>query len=271
MSLSVPDPVVKRPPRNDEDDDKDATTVVGAATSTTTDIDKLNSCSSRSFPTEHIQSSPPLRTPATASTTTHNSFYSRQGSSSVAPPRQPAAISEEQMQTFEKQCQEHKLGCLLVAISVMFIICQSFKLFPDIYEVVHCYNMDTETECSTSSFVNKIVDLSHLLVCINSSANFLIYLLGGEKFRRAWIETYVPDCLLKMCGCERILAQRRRRNSCNNCYYSRSFKRYGNNSSAFHKGSGDSGSRQLIRMNTMQTFATTDSTTISGDLSLIHI
>ena len=32
--------------------------------------------------------------------------------------------------------------------------------------------------------------LSHLLVCVNSSANFLIYYARGEKFRRAWIDTF---------------------------------------------------------------------------------
>ncbi len=59
--------------------------------------------------------------------------------------------------------------------------------------------------------VNHIVDVSHLLLCINSSANFLIYLLGGEKFRRAWIDTY--------CGrtggllCTRLVSLRRSESS----------------------------------------------------------
>ncbi len=36
--------------------------------------------------------------------------------------------------------------------------------------------------------------MSHLLVCFNSSTNFLIYYLNGEKFRRAWVETYGSWC-----------------------------------------------------------------------------
>jgi len=35
-----------------------------------------------------------------------------------------------------------------------------------------------------------IMRLSHLLVCFNLSANFIFYYLKGEKFRKAWIETY---------------------------------------------------------------------------------
>ena len=38
--------------------------------------------------------------------------------------------------------------------------------------------------------INAILRLSHLLVCVNSSANFLIYYARGEKFRRAWIDTF---------------------------------------------------------------------------------
>ena len=45
--------------------------------------------------------------------------------------------------------------------------------------------------CESTPFVTFCVNLSHLLVCFNSSANFVIYLLGGEKFRRAWCQTYL--------------------------------------------------------------------------------
>ena len=40
--------------------------------------------------------------------------------------------------------------------------------------------------------------MSHFLVCLNSSTNFLIYYLNGEKFRRAWVETYGGWC----CCCQ---------------------------------------------------------------------
>ena len=40
--------------------------------------------------------------------------------------------------------------------------------------------------------INSIVRISHLLVCVNSSANFLIYYVYGTKFRRAFVATYGP-------------------------------------------------------------------------------
>ena len=156
------------------------------------------------------------------------------------------AVSEEQIKSLEVQCQEHKLGCILIAISFLFITCQSFKLLPDVYEIVFCRFTGSEggahaQQCVTTGLINKIVDLSHLLVCFNSAANFLIYLFGGEKFRRVWLETYVPDCLLSAGGCERALARRRRR------------RQHSWNRRSVHYSTAASGGRRLQRINTMHT------------------
>ena len=40
--------------------------------------------------------------------------------------------------------------------------------------------------------INGIIRLSHFLVCLNSSANFLIYYVYGSKLRNTWLETYEP-------------------------------------------------------------------------------
>ena len=93
----------------------------------------------------------------------------------------------------EEQRQEHKLGTLLVSISVLFICCQSFKMIPDIYELIFCPPVEGEAhECETTPFISTCVSLSHLLVCGNSALNWIVYLLAGEKFRRVWCEVYLP-------------------------------------------------------------------------------
>ena len=50
--------------------------------------------------------------------------------------------------------------------------------------------------CVTSLMIALYMNsrMSHFLVCFNSSTNFLIYYLNGEKFRRAWFETYGGWC-----------------------------------------------------------------------------
>jgi hypothetical protein len=63
---------------------------------------------------------------------------------------------------FEKQRQEHKLGLLLLAVSVLFIVCQSFKMVPDLYEILFC--SDKSQLCDMTPFVETCLSLSHLLV-----------------------------------------------------------------------------------------------------------
>ena len=94
---------------------------------------------------------------------------------------------------FEKQQEEHTLGLILIGMSSLFIFCQSFKIIPDLYELIVCSsagNLGHNCAISKVPVMNVITRMSHLLVCVNSSTNILIYYLNGEKFRRAWMETY---------------------------------------------------------------------------------
>jgi len=100
---------------------------------------------------------------------------------------QPAA-NEYKRNYFDKQRQEHRLGILLVGISVLFISCQSFKIIPDVYEVIYCE--EPSSGCDTTPFISTCISLSHLLVCFNSAANCIMYLLIGEKFRKIFCDTF---------------------------------------------------------------------------------
>jgi hypothetical protein len=90
----------------------------------------------------------------------------RPGGQSAAPPhilidgRQ--SIESDEVRCFEKQRQEHKLGIMLIAVSVMFIVCQSFKMIPDLYEILFC--SDKSVPCTTTPFIKTCLNLSHLLV-----------------------------------------------------------------------------------------------------------
>jgi len=105
-----------------------------------------------------------------------------------------SARRSQARRTFKKkQQEEHKLGLILVGMSALFIFCQSFKIVPDMHEMIVCNRLRTMGQnCgfSKSLTITVIVYISHFLVCLNSSANFLIYYLNGEKFRKAWVEVY---------------------------------------------------------------------------------
>ena len=69
---------------------------------------------------------------------------------------------------------------LIPQTTVLTYISTYFELFRDNYD-----------DCTSTWFITLCVNVSHLMVCFNSSANFVIYLMGGEKFRRVWCETYM--------------------------------------------------------------------------------
>ena len=93
---------------------------------------------------------------------------------------------------------EVDLGITLVAISMMFIFCQSIKVIPDIYEMITCDHfalaqkneMERMEGCSSTLIIDTFASLGNLFCCINSAGNFLLYMLRGKKFRDAFTQTY---------------------------------------------------------------------------------
>ena len=86
---------------------------------------------------------------------------------------------------------ELQLAQTLAMVEVVFIVCQSFKIVPDLYEVLICpRNEDGEAneECMSSPVIEAIIDLSHLMLAINSSVNFFIYVLNRGRFRESIVQ-----------------------------------------------------------------------------------
>ena len=90
-----------------------------------------------------------------------------------------------------RQQQEISLGLTLVAISILFIVCQSVKLVPDLYEALFCSSQSGhDVPCHGTKLIDGLISLANLFACINSAANFLIYMLRGKKFREEFVSTY---------------------------------------------------------------------------------
>ena len=102
-----------------------------------------------------------------------------------------------------RQSRENNLAAVLIGISLLFIFCQSAKIIPDLYEVIYCRwggghqeqeddeggqdqggeegeQEKAEKGCEISPFIEKMVHISHFLLAINSSANFIIYSWRGK-------------------------------------------------------------------------------------------
>ena len=63
---------------------------------------------------------------------------------------------------------------------LVFIFCQSVKLIPDLYEVFYC---SIEPNCDSLLWIEAIIDVSHLLLAINSSCNVVIYTFSRKQFQ----------------------------------------------------------------------------------------
>ena len=74
---------------------------------------------------------------------------------------------------------------ILISIVVVFIFCQSFKIVADAYEAFTCsYENMRRSNCGTNQIIESIIDLSHFLLALNSSINFVLYVIHEETFRK---------------------------------------------------------------------------------------
>lgn len=101
----------------------------------------------------------------------------------------PSLPNSDQIEMTTRQRREANLGIVLVSISVLFILCQSVKIIPDLYEVVTCRLVKIGF-CGHNQVIDSLIDISHLLLAINSSVNVIIYTLRGNTYLVAF-KTYV--------------------------------------------------------------------------------
>ena len=100
-----------------------------------------------------------------------------------------------QLSKMKLMSKEFDMGLTLAGISLMFVLCQSVKLVVDIYELTVCDHFKIAEEghdpkCHSTIEIDVIASFGNLFVCINSAANFLLYMIKGKKFRDAFCQTY---------------------------------------------------------------------------------
>ena len=104
--------------------------------------------------------------------------------------------SQEIIEDQNSQLKEKRdTAITLVAISLMFVFCQSIKLVADIYELAVCdfhkiQEDGHDPKCQMDTTIDTFISLGNLLCCINSAANFLLYMIRGKRFRDEFCKTY---------------------------------------------------------------------------------
>ena len=59
-----------------------------------------------------------------------------------------------------------------------------------IIKIPHSYTYNHKSMVFTHTSTIFYYSFANLLPCVNSAANFLVYMLRGEKFRSAFVRTY---------------------------------------------------------------------------------
>jgi len=78
---------------------------------------------------------------------------------------------------------------ILISIVVVFIFCQSFTIVADAYEAFTCSSEAmSHSMCPSNPTIENIIDVSHFLLTINSSINFLLYVMHEKTFKEAIIK-----------------------------------------------------------------------------------
>jgi hypothetical protein len=77
---------------------------------------------------------------------------------------------------------EVSLAITLVAITVLFICCQSQKIVTDVYELIFekieiCGTFGSAMVCVSNTIIKVVIILANLSTCVNLAANFLVYML----------------------------------------------------------------------------------------------
>ncbi len=78
-----------------------------------------------------------------------------------------------------------KITTLLTIIVFIFMVCQSMEM---IYIFISLLSLDY----CTIAKVDVIAPISHLLLVVNSSANFFVYFIFGSQFRRRFFQMIKP-------------------------------------------------------------------------------
>lgn len=96
-----------------------------------------------------------------------------------------------------QRTRDFKSATSLLGVAVSFVLCQSVKIIPDIYELRNCDYLKS-LRCNSTFTIEALVAVSNLLLAINASATIFIYYRKRKKIKDILI-IWITKC----CGCYR--------------------------------------------------------------------
>ncbi|KAJ8978114.1 hypothetical protein NQ317_015924 [Molorchus minor] len=101
--------------------------------------------------------------------------------------KQVLRANKERQRLSRHQKREIGLATMLLCVVIVFVVC---NLLPLVNNIIDSFNIDY----SETTF---LIEISNLLVTINSSVNFIIYVIFGEKFQRLFLILFCRNAFFR--------------------------------------------------------------------------
>ena len=91
---------------------------------------------------------------------------------------------------------------ILKGMVAVFVLCQCFTIGADAYELICTIggSMTGQTMCTANIHIENVINFSHFMLAVNSSVNFIFYMMNSEGFRKEFmnVSTYRDYYLYKI-------------------------------------------------------------------------
>jgi hypothetical protein len=88
------------------------------------------------------------------------------------------------------QSQENKITITLIAVVILFMVCQIPTAIALIYNLFH----KPQEESYEDNIRLGLGNIFNFLVTINAACNFMLYCALSDKYRRTFLLTFLPCC-----------------------------------------------------------------------------
>ena len=95
-----------------------------------------------------------------------------------------SADNNENIQQRKKLSDQTKILTWMVLV---FVFCQCFTIVADSYDMI-CVLALSATNCPPNIHIDNLIQIGHFMLAVNSSVNFIFYMIHIEKFREAFIQ-----------------------------------------------------------------------------------
>ena len=89
---------------------------------------------------------------------------------------------------------------ILKGMVAVFVLCQCFTIGADAYELICTLggSMSKQTLCDTNVHIENVINVAHLMLAVNSSVNFIFYMMNIDGFRTKFVEVSVSSNLIRI-------------------------------------------------------------------------